>query len=383
MRTRGIVVGLASLIFALMIAALPGTAPVEPALAQNAAQAAAGSERVTASEPLAGSWDPFNEFADIAVTPNGKWLLAATDKGLTKMSITRNHIATTGRNRRADAGEILAHPNNRIAYIRDDHRLQVFNITGKKPKLLRALKFREKYVIDVAIRPDGKRLYAILDSGHDTGGLQVLKTGRPSHPKAGTYVQDATLNATVVLPGGNRLIALRRGEDDNRWLSVFDITKLKQGELPLIAERNIVPSDIPQSNFWAGSMLLTPNGKQLYMSMGRYDRSFVARFRVSDLKVRARLPGTGARRPQTRATVMANGGRRVYGLHTLSDDQEAWPGKIVWLDPKLSKRHTLTGVGGPAYDLAMSPGGRTKGLLYSLLDRRKGTQLRVLSIDPH
>lgn len=330
---------------------------------------------------MAGSWDPFNEFADIKVVPNGKWLLAATEDGLTKMSIRRNHIATLGRNPRAAAGEILVHPGSRIAYISYGKRLQVFKITGRKPKLLRTLKFGEKFVADVAMRPDGKRLYAILDDGLEAGGLQVLKTSRPGHPKVGAHVDDATLSQVVALPGGKQLVTVRRDDDDNRWLSVFDITTLDQGELPLIRERSIVPSDIPASKFWAGNLLMTPNGKNLYLTMGRRNRAFVERFRVSDLELMARLPGTAGNKPQTRAMVVANGGRRVYGLHTLTDAQQAWPGKIVWLDPNLTKRHTLTGVGGPAHDLAMSPGGRAKGLL-SLIESLHGGQLRVLSIDP-
>ena len=204
MRPRGsaLVTTLTLALAVTVTAASPAAAPAAPATAPAAAPAASG--RVTASELLPGSVDlTFGAGTDSVVTPDGKLLLASTNAGLSRMTITADHIVRTGTSSRGADGTVLAHPSGRIGYVVRTapyrQRLQVFDLRSRTPHLLRTLDLPALgKVHGAALTPDGRRLFL---TGADT--VQILRLGTPARPTKGpTYA--VRVGSPAVTPDGTR-----------------------------------------------------------------------------------------------------------------------------------------------------------------------------------
>lgn len=379
MRTRGSALVLTC---TLALAALVTAAPA-PAAAPAVARAPG---KVTANEPLPGSVDlVFGDGMDAAVSPNGRLLLASTNAGLSRMTLTRDHIARTGTNTEAVLGEVIVHPDGEVAYVVREapyrQRLQVFDIRSRTPRLLRALALPDLGRIQgAAVTPDGRRL---LLSGRTT--LQVLRLGDPAHPTKGPTIEQPGLGALTITPDGTRLATVHSVSGEPETIRVWDVTR--RGRLPLLTEREVLLPDRTQG-YWLGGILVSPDSRSLYVAAGMSPlgceegdcgiETEVVKLRLSDLEQIGRLP----RSPDGKETfpaAVSNNGRRVYARSAFTDDQDSPPGSIVWLDRGLATRNPLIGVG-DVIEVDISPGGATRGLLYATTLGGNG-RLRVRSVD--
>jgi hypothetical protein len=377
MRTRGS--GLVTAL-TLALAALVVAAP-----APAAAPAATG--KVTADEPLPGSVDVvFGDGMDAAVSSNGRLLLASTNAGLSRMTLTRDHVVRTGTNARAVLGDVIVHTDGKVAYVVREaparQRLQVFDIRSRTPRLLRALTLPDlRRIQGAALTPDGRRL---LLSG--TATLQVLRLGDPARPTKGPTISQPGLGDLTITPDGTRLVTVHSVRDEPETVRVWDVTR--RGRLPLVTEREVLLPDRTQG-YSLGGILAGPDSRSLYVTASMFPlgceegdcgiETEVVRLRLSDLAQIGRLPRS-ADGKETFPAAVSNNGRRVYARSAFTDDQDSPPGSIVWLDRALTTRNPVIGVG-DVVELDLSPGGATRGLLYATTLGDNG-RLKVRSVDP-
>ena len=376
MRTRGsALVTSVTLTLAALVVAAPSPA---------AAPAVTG--RVTANEPLPGTVDlTFGSGMDSVVTPDGKLLLASTNAGLSRMTLTRDHIVRTGTNSRGTDGTVLPHPNGRLAYVVRTvpyrQRLQVFDLRSRTPRLLRTLDLPGLgKAYGAALTPDGRRLFLT-----SADSVQILRLGSPGRPTKGPRF-DLRVGSPAITPDGTRLVGIHSSRDAQDTVRVWDISQ--RGTLPLVAEREVVLPDRTQS-YGLHSVLISPDGASLYVTATMFPlgceegdcgvETEVVRLRFSDLEQIGRLPRS-ADGKETFPAEVSNNGRRLYATSRFTDDQDTPPGSVVWLDNGLLTRNQVVNFG-ELVDLTISPGGATRGLLYGTTVPKPG-RLKVASVAP-
>lgn len=324
--------------------------------------------------------------ADVAVRPNGRGAVVLSSAGLTKYAISGTSVRRLGTTKiwkgvLPSRHDVLIHPGGSIAYVVWERAIRVFDITGSTPRALRTIQVDQLFgdhsdrAWEGAFAPDGRHLYLLAD-----GWLQVLDTrhpGRPARGKGAALPEDVRfLQSIAVTPNGGAL-ALGGKSEDRATVLVYS---LKDSAAPVLARRGQV-----EVSGWTGASTtsvdqLVARNSSIYVGVATW-RDYresaeyaVLRVRRSDLAVIGQADETeGDGSPVVHATSPA--GNLVYltYFHPSDVDQPvAEPHSLVRTDLGLGVSHHVR-VGDVA-DLAVSPGGRTKGLLAVVV--RTGSGLR-------
>lgn len=358
----------------VMAAALAATTFVAPSTAQ-------ASRHVIASTKAVGN--PESEgLGNVAVRPNGRAALVLSSAGLTKYAISGTSVRRLGTTKiwkddYANRPQVHIHPGGAIAYVVWDKAIRVFDITGSKPRAIRTVQLdeifgdRSTFAWEGEFAADGQHFYILGDNW-----LQVLDTAHPGRPTRGKGLATADgvrVESLSLTPNGAALAVGGAAEERARIL----LYSLKNSAAPVLARQGVLEVagwTADSSTFVDG---LVARNDQIYVGVATWRESRDAhetallRVRRSDLAVVGQVnegedgsPSLPRSRP---------GGGLVYLTygHT-SDEAVHQPQHLVRANPKLGATHALTGVGDIAH-FAVSPGGRTKGLLAVIVRTGTGT----------
>jgi hypothetical protein len=376
--TRGIIGGLtAALLATTMVGAASG-----PAAADD--DGTVVGRAALRGNPLV----PTVRDVPMRVTPDGTTLLAATTAGLTKYAVTRRSVRLLGTNRRVPAGgprtvEVL--PDGQFAYVtylrpsdETSPTVQVFNLRRDRPRLVRTLRFRSlRAIYDTVVSPDGRLFLGAVDT------IKVLDLDRPGRPaRAGSIDEPQGAGVLTVTPDGSRLVTapLVVPQQEGDPIRVWDISRPE--ETVLEREGTVVVPEAEGYGSWIEAMRIGPQGDAVYVESSYCsldcENSYpsIARLDFSDL-----LPEdeTG---PNTRfhgflESVSPGGGQVFVRAGFTTDEPETRPRGLAWLDPDLATHHEVAGVGN-VRGVAVSPGGRTRGMVYAA--GRKAGKLRIYAV---
>ena len=374
MNTRGRCAGFAVGLIAIAVAGVGAG----PAVADD-------DGTVVARAPLAGGPVPGNHgsVVPMAVTADGKTLVAVTTAGITKFAVTRHGTSRLGRNpappdhERMDL-EVL--PDGRFAYVTDqpysssESRIQIFGLRRDRPRLVRTLRFPGLgRIYDTEITPDGRRLFVRAYEK-----LKVLRLGHPANPRREpTIYEPDGYGPLAATPDGTRLLTTLASSERGvgNTIRVWDISRPGEPVLEREGTARIPGTDTAS---WIDEFAVSPRGDAIYVKSGYCNDvcedsyTETTRLRFSDLTTEAQTTrGTGTRYEFLHA--VSNGGGKVFMRW-----QDVYRnGALVWLDPQLSNPTYATGVG-DVRGIALSPGGKTRGTVY-VAGRRSG-KLRIFAV---
>ena len=192
---------------------------VAGALAGTSAPAGADTkpDTISASATVPGEGDE----AQTVVMPRGTAAITYTSAGLTKYVVGAHSMTRTGTTKvpvdtQGPQNErLLVHPAGGYVYLVWRGKLQIFDISGRTPQLVRTL---GNGAITASFAPDGRRLFL-----SDETQIRVLGTKNAARPTRGaalptTYVA----TALAVTPDGNQLVS---GEtvDSNATVTTYTL----------------------------------------------------------------------------------------------------------------------------------------------------------------
>jgi hypothetical protein len=379
MNTRGIIAGLTAALLATTLVggtSGPAAADADGTLVDRAA---------LAGNPLV----PTVRDVPMAVTDHGSTLLTATTAGLTKYALTRRSVKRLGINRTVPTGgprdlEVL--PGGRFAYVTytahssvDLPYVQVFNLRRDRPRLVRTMKFRAlAAVYDTALSPDGRLFLGSYDT------IKVLDLEHPGHPaRAGSIEEPQGAGALAVTPDGARLITarLRKTEPNANPIRVWDITG--RGEVTLEREGTVGVPGGEDRKSRVKTLVMSPRGDAIFVESSYCDGEcedsapYVSRVRFSDLSHEAATERVWSKPPDFLAAIAPDASKVFMRTGFTTDEPETRPRGLSWLDPGLTTHHEVAGVGN-VRGVAVSPGGKTAGMLYAA--GRKSGKLRVFAV---
>ena len=344
-----------------------------------------------APHPVIASTKAVGSFAVVAVRPNGRAALVLSSAGLTKYAISDTSVRRLGTTKiwKGDGPsrpDVHIHPGGAIAYVVWEKAIRVFDITGSKPRALRTLQldqifgYHSTFAWEGAFAPDGRHFYLLGDQW-----LQVLDTrhpGRPTRGRGSTTPGDVRVTNLAVTPNGGAL-ALGGSTEDRATLLVYS---LKDAAAPVLARQGVleVAGWTAESTTFVDHLVARNNSIYVNVATWRDSRESheyaVLRVRRSDLAVTGQADETeGDGSPVVRATSPA--GNLVYltYFHPSDVDQPvAEPHSLVRTDLGLGATHHVRV--GDVVNLAVSPGGRTKGLLVVVVRTSAGPRFEL--VDP-
>jgi hypothetical protein len=377
--TRGIIGGLtAALLATTMVGAASG-----PAAADD--DGTVVGRAAVRGRPLV----PTVRDVPMRVTPDGTTLLAATTAGLTKYAVTRRSVRLLGTDRHVPAGgprtvEVL--PDGRFAYVTylrpsdgTSPTVQVFNLRRDRPRLVRTLRFRSlRAIYDTVVSPDGRLFLGAVDT------IKVLDLDRPGRPaRAGSVDEPQGAGVLTVTPDGSRLVTapLVVPQQKGDPIRVWDISRPEATVLE--REGTVVVPEAEGYGSWIEAMRVGPQGDAVYVESSycsldcENSSPQVSRLRFSDLTREATFERTWPTGFPFLAGVAPGGGKVFIRTGFTTDEPETRPRGLAWLDPDLATHHEVAGVGN-VRGVAVSPGGRTRGMVYAA--GRKAGKLRIYAV---
>jgi hypothetical protein len=272
--------------------------------------------------------------------------------------------------------------------------VRVLDITGDTPRAARTLRMDQLFgaddqpgpdyrqIYDAALSRDGRHLYLL--GGRRVQVLDLTHAGRPTRGQTVAFPTDVAAFTMAVTPNGGALVlgGSTYGESRREMLAVYSLSDAAK---PRLVRRAVLPSFGLVVNVVARNSSIYV-GLMAEVEYDGYAAYKVVRVRHSDLTVIGREQETTfgqpdwaehEREPYVEATSPA--GNLVYlTYHNLVEDR--WvggPRQLAWTDLDLGTVHRIAGVG-EVEALAVSPGGRTKGLLVVAARTSRGQRLELV-----
>lgn len=326
----------------------------------------------------------------MVVTSDGTTLLAATTAGLTKYAVTRRSVKRLGTNGSVPTGgprDVEVLPGGRFAYVTYTRPtypqrwsyVQVFNVRRERPRLVRTMKFRSLGLIyDTAIAPDGRLFLGALDE------VKVLDLDHPGHPTRAESIEEPQgAGVMEVTPDGTRLVAapLVVPPADGDPIRVWDITRPE--ETVFEREGTVVVPGPEGTKSWIEAIAISPHGDAIHVESSYCDSvcedsaPSISRLRFSDLTREATVERSWPMPFDFLAGPAPDGSKLFVRTGFTTDEPETKPRGLSWLDPGLTTHHEVAGVGN-VRGVAVSPGGKTRGMLYAA--GRKSGKLRLYAV---
>lgn len=338
----------------------------------------------------------------VAPSADGRFVYGVHDRQLVRYRTKPTKIRETGRSkttsklRHIHSGELdlAVHPSGRFVYVAiqpwkrtQKYAVLIFRVDRPKPRLVKTIRLNKTYpdsrvkVWSMALRPDGKRLYLHARTDLLTFAMKRGAAGElvSVHRKAVGFPEMA------VTPDGTKLLTGVNKGDSTRFLRyrVWDIT----GNRPVAGPERRV--DLAAYDFEEPVSLSTivpaPDNSTAYVQGSSWGEDYadipVARIGLADGTIRSTLGNPfGAYRFEELLGVSPSG-HRTFGLNRGpggSDSDER--------DPFLARANRTLGdfqrLRRERFALedafAVSPAGRTKGLIYST--QRKNGKRYLVSI---
>ncbi|KRF17032.1 hypothetical protein ASG90_06770 [Nocardioides sp. Soil797] len=325
--------------------------------------------------------------AAIAPTADGRFLVGVKNERLVRYRIKPDKIREVGRSRPTDLfrlsdQEIVVHPSGRFAYVhvysyvkRSKSAVIVFRIDRPNPKLVKTIKAKNVHpskranLKAMAMRPDGKRLHLIV--GRD---LVTLRMGNGQRAKVLSVQKDLSVGTPMVTtPDGETLISTLSGQGSPHYASYrkWDISGVG-APVPGPEQRiDLTPFDLEDESGVA-AIVIGPDSTTAHVQIREWvEDGFneaIARVRLADGEITAVLGDPFGRYHLEQLLGRSPSGKRIYGLNRGPGGSEE-DGRDPFLaraDSALATHKRLKpGRFALETSFAVSPAGRTKGLIYS------------------